>query len=609
MRYNHYIAFGGSDHFLLDIEQPELVTGRPNYEFYRTECDDLRILQKKNSSVYSTLNSYFGDNTKFDTEIAYEIYRGTRATGTNVYTGYFSVSDGQIEKDRGVFRVKPTANDSYRDFLDIGNVKYDVRDDGIFTEDIIPADYVTLGAWTDDIPGGAANPFDTLTGSGGSLTSVVDGNAGQEQGCYQSIGSVTDALKVIIEVTSFTVNGGTGPYFDVMSIAGASITDEGDQQITGVGTYEFTINLTATGYIVLHTTPATQVTDIAIEFYVAKEGTLYTNVGALYMDFIERFITNSNYMDLDYSGKIKSTFINNDALPSDAPSSIDTWMTSHGDGNYASENETANPMNTFIITETWRWVDGDSTEVKTSFLDLMRDLEAINLAWYIDADGDFRIEHIKYFEKLWENSTALDITGAAYPTQKRELNFDKSLLASREQFNWSQVGEVADSEDFIGKNIIYDDLETISTVKRYEFLNVTTDLDYLLDNADSASATGFTFLHCHVLDSGDYFVNFEEGVLSEGQILNGHFSWANLHDKYWTWRRMSENGDMNDGDTTTFDSAVKFLKQKNIKIPYESDLDGFKKITVTDGTGQQGKVTRDLNTDFLTIELMFDPYA
>lgn len=240
-------------------------------------------------------------------------------------------------------------------------------------------------------------------------------------------------------------------------------------------------------------------------------------------------------------------------------------------------------------------------------------MDTFQVGWYIDADGDFRLEHIKYFEKLWEDSTALDLTGAGYDkykpeTDAKELIMNKGLLANREQFNWSQNDTIGNSPDFIGYDIIYDNLETVANVLKHELRNITTDIQYIVDNPSNASASGFCFLQCAALTSGNYYIEFETGVVSSNDVLNGHFSWANLHDKYWTWRRMSENGDMNNGDKTSFDSAVKFLEQADVRFGYQSTLDGFKKITTSQGTGQQAETRRDLDTDFLEILIRYNPY-
>ena len=336
------------------------------------------------------------------------------------------------------------------------------------------------------------------------------------------------------------------------------------------------------------------------------------------MAFIEEFITGASFMNLSYTGNILSTFINNDALPTGAPGTLVTYMTNFPNGNYASESHEANLLNDFLIGQTRSFVTADATDIVTNFNNLMSDLfHSLQACWYIDADGKFRIEHVEFFERMVSESTALDLTAAAYDkykseTDAREMSFNKSALANREQFSWQQTGTVTDSQDFIGVDIIYDNLETVSNVVKHEPRSVTTDLQYLVSNPGDGSASGLMYLLGIELTGGDYYIDFETGVLSTTKVLNGHFSWANLQDKYWTWRRMSENGSMNAGGTPAtiaFDSAVKFLEQSNVRFGYQTTLDGFKKITTIQGTGQQLETVRDLATDFITMTIAYNPYA
>ena len=585
-------------------------------EFGREGVEEIKINRTQagsdNSTVYDTLETWFTDKTKFDTEIEIEIYRGDR-TGTLYYAGYFSICDATIDKEYRTFKITPLIDDSYRAFVDEGETEYEIRGIG-FNKEIIIGDLHTFGAWNQKTPGAAGNNFDAFVGAGGALTSIIDSDAVNTEAANQSLGNLTSGQKIILDVTAYTLNAGTPIFADIWNIADGSITVEGGQQLGAVGKYEWTINSTVVGYIVLYTTPGNQVTNMAITFIIIKNGVLYTNVGLLITDFITALL-NSYLLIGAAFGTVKSTFFDNDALPSDAPSSIVTFMTSYPNGNYVSGNTASNPLNGFMIAEIRDFVTADINENLISFNQLMSDLkEVFQVGWYIDADGDFRLEHIKYFEKLIDDSTALDITGAAYTkykpeTDKKELKFNKALLANREQFRWQQVDTVANSPDFVGHDIYYNQLETIANVIKHEPRNVTTDIQYLVDNPGDASASGFTYLQCAALGSGNYYVEFETGILSAADVLNGHFSWANLQDKYWTWRRMSENGDMNSGNTVAFDSAIKFLEQSDIKFVYTSTLNIFTKITASQGTAQQMETKRDLDTDFLTLIIVYNPYA
>ncbi len=175
-------------------------------EFFREECSEIKIVRKGNQygdnvTVYDALETLFFDDTKFSDELEIEIYRGTIGGGTLYFAGFFSISDGTIDREHSTFKIIPLIDDAYRDIVDNRETEFDVRNDG-FTEDIIVGEPVTLGAWTAGSPGAGIADFDTFTGSGGTLTSVIDSNVGIEEARHQQLdASVTNNLKVIIKVT------------------------------------------------------------------------------------------------------------------------------------------------------------------------------------------------------------------------------------------------------------------------------------------------------------------------------------------------------------------------------------------------------------------------
>lgn len=621
MRYQYFINFNKAvpawSEFWPNVEAEAINKLVDGQEFYRENIDELKIARKRgdqdNSTVYDTLETWSFDPTKFGDEIEVEIYRGDR-TGTLYYAGFFSICDATIDQEYKTFKIKPRVDDVYRSIMEVADAKFDARGQ-VSGEDVVLGDPQVIGAWNAGSPGASFADFDAwaVGGNNGILTDVQDTNAGVKEGKYVALGGLTSGDVVFIDISAFTKNSGNDPFFDIVDVADASITNEGGTAIVGTGILSFHINTTVGAYLLLYTNLVTDVTNFTMTFTLDISDTVKTNVGALYMTFIEKFITNANLMNLTgFIGNVKSTFIANDAVSSDAPSTIDTYITGNPNGNYVSLNAD-NPLNEMIISETRHWVTADVTELSVSFLDLMNDIKALGCGWYIDADGDFRIEHIKWFELLNTDSTALDLTSAPFAKYKaevgaKELQFNKALLSNREQFFWMQNDTVANSEDFIGVDIIYDNLETIENTLKYEIRSVTTDIIFLNDNQATAAADGFCFFQCYI-DTGDYVIQKEVGVLSGDNIRNNHMSWANLQDKYWTWRRMSENGDMNDGDTVAFDTSVKFLEQGNIKFGYTSTLSGFTKITTSQGTGQQAETRRNLDTDFLTVLIRYNPYA
>jgi len=617
--YTYWINFDKSSPSWSEFFPSEGAKGtkkRPaGVEFYREDVGELKINRtgpgrdsgQNNITVYDTLETWFTDDTKYSDEIEIEIYRGDRS-GTLYFAGYFSISDTTINKEYRTFKFTPLIDDEYRDFVELKDTEFTMLP-AMFADDnlVHTRSAVIEDPWI--AAAGRAAGFNTFDATSGVITSFISTDA-QDRGDSAQIDGGTALSSgdiVLIDVSAVS----DGPYVDIEDTSGNSITVGGGQDITAVGIYVFEINAAQPAEVVVYSNSSTL--NGSMTFAVRIGERAIDNVVSTFMDVLEEYITSASYMFLNgFIGNVKSTFINNDALPSDAPSSISSWMTTNPNGNYVSGVTASNELNDFCIGLTDKWLGNDPKGFDRSFNQFMSDLmETIQAGWYIDADGDFRIEHVKYFEKLWEDSTALDLTESTYDkykseTDAKEIKFNKALLANREKFKWTQVGLPTDSEDFIGVDIIYDNLETIANVLKHG-PSVTTDMTYLTENLSDASGEGYFFVIAPEV-TGYREIEISTGVLSTDDVSNAAMSWANLQDKYWTWRRMSENGDMNDEDTTSFDSAVKFLEQAGVRFGYQSILDGFKKITTSQGTGQQLETVRDLDTDFITVLIGFNPY-
>ena len=313
------------------------------------------------------------------------------------------------------------------------------------------------------------------------------------------------------------------------------------------------------------------------------------------LDFLEKFLSTSDFMNqTGFVGKVKSTFFDNDTIPTAGPA---TGFVRYGGTK-------------FVISETNLWCDAETNEFKVSFNDIMSDVrETMQLYWYIDESDNFRVEHESWFERVFLESTGVNLTSSTYTkysplVDAQEFTFNKSQIANREQFTWPQVGST--SVNMIGADIIYDELETVDNVLKHELGRVTTDVTYVADNVADASGDGYLFLDCSVVCTY-YEVITRAGLYATAEYANNHFAWGNLHPTYWTWQRSSQNGTMN-GASTSFDTGIRFLEQ-SVKFGYQSTLDIFERIITPQGDGFQVETVRNLDTDFLTIKLGYDPYA
>jgi uncharacterized protein YjbI with pentapeptide repeats len=232
--------------------------------------------------------------------------------------------------------------------------------------------------------------------------------------------------------------------------------------------------------------------------------------------------------------------------------------------------------------------------------------EVLQVYWFIDADGKFRLEHEKYFVKQVDDSTAI-VLDTQDEVDAREMVYNKTGVASTETFQWAQ----AENRDFVGNDIIYNNFETTNNSLEHSANYITTDIKYVLDNIDDASSNGLGLYQCNVIGgitgADIYEINIATGDLSSAAIANAEFSWANLHNKYWSWSRMSENATIN-AVSTSMQSSIRFLEQANVRFFYSTAIDPFTKITSILTNGAPKEIRRSLETDFVQILIGYDPY-
>ena len=612
MAKHYYISFNGSDFSeIFPVNNPVGTKSKAEgSQVWRESIDQLKLTKTANPTVYDTLRSKFIDKTEFDTEIEIEIYSGTKATGVLYWKGLFSISDTTDDFEKTAATLNPLRiNDDYRTILEKAEIQYelDVNRSILEVKRIGYSEPVTLaGAWTNP-SAGYADTFTTFNASGGSILTGSTGAPGQ-YGASIPVASLVLGDIFIIDIKSLSVGVGSNPTFDLEEGVGiSSMTNEGPKT-SSVGLHAFTIASTEISpRIVLASTVAT---DIAIEFEARKIVAANDNTaaGELLMTFIENFLDTSTYMNLGaYTGNVVSTFINNDALPTGAPSSITTFMGSNPNGNYVTET-TDNELNNTIIGLLREWFALDATpSFKLSFNDIMAQLrDSLQVYWFIDADGKFRVEHEKYFVKQVDDSTPIILTPPS-EVDAREMNYNKERVASTEQFTWAQ----ASNEDFVGNDIIYNNFETTNNAREYAVNYMTTDIKYVIDNINDASNSGLAMYQCNILTGiagvDLYEINILTGALSAAAISNAGFSWANLHEKYWSWSRMSENATVN-GGATAMASSVRFLEQANVRFFYSTAIDPYTMITATLTGAAPLEIKRDLETDYVELILGFDPY-
>ena len=607
MAKHYYISFNSVDFTeIFPVNDPEAVLSQTEgTRVWRESVDELR-LPKTTNSVYDTLHSYFIDKTKFDNEIEVEIYEGIKTTGVLYWKGLFSISDTDDNFQNTVAVLNPLRiNDEYRLILEQADrqIELDVIRTILEQERIGYSE--PLSTATSWVNGSIGNSYDTLIATGGSiLTAQRFAGPGAEAYLPISEPLATDDI-VIIDISEF--DAGAGGTFNIMHGAGNSMTDEGPKNIA-TGLLAFTMSESqASPRIWMQSTPGT----MKIEFTVRKidADNDHPLAGELLMSFMEEFVTSNSYMNIgSFSGNVLSTFFDNDALPTGAPSSISTFIGANPNGNYVTET-TTNELNTTIIGLLREWFVMNTSSFKLSFNDIMGQLrDMFQVYWFIDADGKFRIEHEKYFVKQVEDSTPIVLSDFdKAEVDAREYKYNKGQIASTETFQWAQAA----NQDFVGVDIFYNNFETTNNSKEYSLNYITTDIKYVIDNLDDASSSGLGMYQCSLLTgitgADIYEINIADGVLLGNPISNAAFSWSNLHGKYWSWSRMAEDANVNAG-AVTMDSQRRFLEQPNVRFFYATAIDPFTLIQATLTGGTPLEIRRSLETNYVEFILGFDPY-
>lgn len=254
-----------------------------------------------------------------------------------------------------------------------------------------------------------------------------------------------------------------------------------------------------------------------------------------------------------------------------------------------------------------------ATKATLTLDDFLTMLGIFNIHWYIDDDGDFRIEHEKYFHNGLRYTNIIldindDLTSNPRAIYKKKYSFDNSELPKHELFKMMESYNL----DFTGESIGYDNRclnQEKNESKEWTFDNVTTDLQYIYKDVEAISKDGFClFASLIMVQSGVPRITIpcETGRISGKVIINGHLSWANLHHYYWKHDRSSQYGWMNFQETT-------FLSWKMTKIQTEItimecctwDFNPYNWYVTELGYGKVEKAVEDNKTGTLKLTLKY----
>ena len=586
MRARYYISFNATDYteiFLSNTPtvKPAQVAGEV---FFRNMVDEFVITATKNPTVYTTLDTYFFDKTKFASDINYRI----KENGVTTFDFVASISDGEMDTERRVYTVAPEPDDSYRPILAAYKTKY--RDtDAVAVINSSKAYNFPIDNGGSFANAAAPNDYTTFSDTLGLVTIYDDTGTGGK--ARQEITAVTMASgwSVDLYISSKT---GTNVTVKLVNQTFTAISASGTISAAGWVHLVWSMGTATTVYVELSNTG---LVDTVFEYQLFANDRV-SGVGDTLESGINR-IMGLNFMNVGLTAK--STYLWNDAVPSDAPASITSYIAANPTKDYVIEG--AAIWNDLFINKVGKFTQDDQTDFELSLEDLMTILKTkLRAWWYIDAAGDFRIEHEKYFRSYASQKTI----GATPQVDNKRYTYDKGnifssiLYKENNQFN----------DDFIAYPIVYDYTITSDKNNDINLGDLSTDISNLYNASGVLSINGIMLSH-GVLYTNDFQVRQGVSEFGTDLVINKFLSWSHLFANYWGYFGEGGSADINNGDTLNLTGVKEFLVQEGIRFYSTTALDWKKPVTTAIGTAWLKRWSYVPETGFYSIDVGYDPYT
>lgn len=334
---------------------------------------------------------------------------------------------------------------------------------------------------------------------------------------------------------------------------------------------------------------------ISVDTEICAGGGSTVTMGACYplFEYFDEIINDADKMNCSLT--ISSSFMLRDAFPNGTP-----YAGAYGTDNYitAATNrlEFIHLTKNLSLRTTSCGIGNSAIATFKQFEELLRN--RFNAYWFIDENGHFRIEHIHFFDADFPESdyevgtdltTLVSSNGKVFAYRRNKYTYETGDLYDQEFFSWQYYTGTEFTQvhgaDFQGEPIFYGDAvgeksdcvpgvfkdKDIATPKFW------SDVEWYIlliaaGTEDELACDGFLILDVDL--GGTNVVNCEASILGAGNIRNMHLSTAGLQDHYFQYDRIFLDGDMNDGDVTTFTTAQRLKLQEPIEYEWCCD-DGF----------------------------------
>lgn len=251
-----------------------------------------------------------------------------------------------------------------------------------------------------------------------------------------------------------------------------------------------------------------------------------------------------------------------------------------------------------------------ATKLEWTFEKLMEALKFMfNIEWRIEND-QFVIEHVSFFTKKM-GIDATDNKYEKYLKGKRKYTYKNEDIPEREEWIFKE----ASNSDFVGRPILYNDCQTEGSkkiTKSYALQDVTTDVEFVLQNPDSESEyvedAGIVFIATKLNGAGKYYILQEAGIL-DGSKLNNTLSNALLQRDYHKYERPLPRGIMN-GEQTSFYSVKNTKQGEAFSIPLDckTNFDPDDIVKTHLGYGEVDKAVFNFKSCMLELTLLYNAF-
>ncbi len=263
--------------------------------------------------------------------------------------------------------------------------------------------------------------------------------------------------------------------------------------------------------------------------------------------------------------------------------------------------------------------DQAAQTAKTSMEEIMNMLrDCFRCYWYVDSDNKLRIEHISYFlngRSYEQNNASIDLTTVFDSFNRKRIllgqgaiEYDISDLSRKYTFSFVDESFLPFYKANLEFDAAYIDNSKIEDIAVNNF---SADVDYMQIEADSVSSDGFALL-CPVKINDELSLSLKDvQVVEKGRpnriyVNNAYASWGALIG-FYMWGAVSSKFEYTSllyDISSSIQSLANIMKQ-SLSVPFMPNLRPYMKIITDIGEGQIESVSENLDTGYLSINLVY----